>query len=113
MDMVQIYTYCSGDDAYDDVSKHLDKMVEERRNSLDAENLHSKLLEVHSNMRSWVNYKLNNVLALLIKIPAPTKYHYWFALFLDPRYFINLKDIKTFRQSANVDTKVLAKKMTP
>ena len=47
MYLVRIYTYCSGDDADDDVSKHLDKMVEERGNSPDAENLRSNLLEVH------------------------------------------------------------------
>ena len=36
LDMVWIYTYCSGDDNYDYVSKHLDTMVEERGNSSDA-----------------------------------------------------------------------------
>ena len=73
MDMVQIYTYCSGNDSDDDVSKHLDTMVEERGNSPDEENLRSNLLEVHPNMRSWVKDKLTNVLAPLLKIPAPTK----------------------------------------
>ena len=77
MDLVRIYTYCSGDTADDDVSKHLDTMVEERGNSPDAENLRSNLLEVHPNMRSWVKYKLTNILAPLLQIPAPTKYHYW------------------------------------
>ena len=46
MDLVQIYSYCSGDDV-DDVTKHLDKMMEERGNSPDVENLRSNLLEVH------------------------------------------------------------------
>ena len=53
VDLFRIYIYCSGDDI-DDVKKHLDKMVEERGNSPDAENLRSNLLEVHPNMRSWV-----------------------------------------------------------
>ena len=75
MDLVRIYNYCSGDDACD-VTKHLDTMVEERGNSPDAENLRSNLLEVHSKMRSQVKEKLANVLALLLQIPAPTKYHY-------------------------------------
>ena len=35
MDLIQNYTYCSGKDASDDVSKHLDTMVEERGNSPD------------------------------------------------------------------------------
>ena len=47
VDLVCIYTYYSGDDADDYVSKHLDKMVEERGNPQDADNLHSNLLEVH------------------------------------------------------------------
>ena len=47
VDLVRIYTYCSGDDAGDDVSKNLDIMVEERGNSPDSENLLSNLLEVH------------------------------------------------------------------
>ena len=83
---VRIYTYCSGDDADEDVSKHLDKMVEERGNSQDAENLHSDLLEVHSNMRYRVKYKLTNALAPLLRIPAPAQYHNWFDIFLDTRY---------------------------
>ena len=53
VDLVRIYNYCSGDDV-DDVTKHLDTIVEERGNSPDAENLLSNLLEVHSKMRSLV-----------------------------------------------------------
>ena len=113
MDLVRIYTYCPGDDADDGVSKHLDTMVEERGKSPDAENLRSNLLEVHSNMRSWVKDKLNNALVPLLKIPARKKYHYWFALLLDPRYVMALKDIKTFHQSENVDTKTLVQHMIP
>ena len=95
------------------LSKHPDTMVEERGNSLDVDNLRGNLLEVHSNMRSRVNEKLNNFLAPLLQIPAPTKYHHRFALFLDPRYVMELKDIKTFHQSKNIDTKVLVQKMMP
>ena len=111
VDLVRIYTYCSGDNADNYVQKHLDSMVEERGNSPDAENLCSNLLEVHSKMRSRVKEKLTNVLAPLLQIPAPTKYHYWFTLFLDPQYVMELKDIKTFHQSKNMDTKVLVQKM--
>ena len=113
MDLVHIFTYCSSDDADDDVSKHLDTMVEERGNSPDAENLRSNLLEVHSKMRSRVKENLTNVLAPLLQIPAPTKYHYWFALFLDPRYVMELTDIKSFHQSKHIETKVLVQQMMP
>ena len=51
--------------------------------------------------------------ALLFNIPESTKYHYWLALLLDPWYAIELKDIKTFHQSKNIDTKVLVKKIIP
>ena len=64
-------------------------------------------------MRYWLKYKLTNVLAPLLQIPAPTKYHYWFTLFLDPRYVMELTDIKNFHQSKNVDTKVLVHNMMP
>ena len=64
-------------------------------------------------MRSQVKDKLTNVLAPLLQIPAPTKYHYWFALFLEPRYVMDLKDINTFHQSKNIDTKLLVQKMMP
>ena len=111
MDLICIYTYCSGNDVDGDVSKHLDTMVEERGNSPDAENLRSKLLEVHSKMRYWVKDKLTNVIAPLLKIPAPTKYRYRFSLFLYPRYVMELKDIKTLYQSKNKYTKVLVQKM--
>ena len=88
-------------------------MVEEIGNSPDAENLRSNLLEVHSKMRFRVNEKLTNVLAPLLQIPAPTKYHYWFALFLDPLYVMELTDIKSFHQSKHIDTKVLVQQMMP
>ena len=64
-------------------------------------------------MRSRVKDKLTNVLAPLLRIPAPTKYHYWFALFLEPQYVMELTDIKTFHQSKNIDTKVLVQKIMP
>ena len=64
-------------------------------------------------MRYWLKYKLTNVLAPLLQIPAPTKYHYWFTLFLNPRYVMELKDIKTFHQSKNIDNKVLVQPMMP
>ena len=56
---------------------------------------------------------LTNVLSPLLQIKAPTKYKYWFALFLDPWYVMELKDIQTFHQSRNMDTKVLVHKMMP
>ena len=77
------------------------------------ENQRSNLLEEHYNMRSQVKGKLTNVLGPILQIPAPTKPHYWFALFLDPRYVVELKDIKTFHQSKNVDTKVIVQNMMP
>ena len=52
VDLVRIYTFRSGDDDDDDVSKQLDTTVEERGNYPDAENLHSNLIDVHSKMRS-------------------------------------------------------------
>ena len=64
-------------------------------------------------MRSRVKYNLTNVLAPLLQIPAPTKYHYCFDIFLDPRYVMELTDIKTFHHSKNIDTKVLVQKMMP
>ena len=70
MDLVPIYTFFSGDDADDDVSKHLDTMVEDRCNSPDAENLRINLLEVHYKMRSRVKDKLTNFLAPLLQIPV-------------------------------------------
>ena len=112
MDLVQIYNYCSGEDV-DYVKKHLDKMVEERGNSSYAENLRSNLLEVHSKMRYRVKEEITNVLAPLLQMTAPTKYHYWFAFFLDPRYVMELTDIKYFHQSKHIDTKVLLQNMMP
>ena len=64
-------------------------------------------------MQSRVKEKLTNVFAPLLQIPAPTKYHYWLALFLDPRYVMEIKDIKTFHQSENVNTKTLVQQMIP
>ena len=56
--MVWIYNYWSGDDADEDVSKHLDAMVEERGRSQAAEKLRRNWLEVHCKMQHWVKYKL-------------------------------------------------------
>ena len=80
-------------------------MVEERGNSQSAENLHRNLLEVHCNIRYRVKDKLPNDLVPLLKIIASTKYYYRFAILLEPRYVMELKNIKTFHQSENVDTK--------
>ena len=113
MDLVQIYTYFSGEDADDVVSKYLDKMVEERGNSPDSDNLRSNLLEVHSKMSYQVKDNLTNVLAPLLQISAPTKYHYWFAIFLDPRYGIKLKDLKTFHQSKLLIPKYFFRRLCP
>ena len=76
MDLVRIYTYCSGDDPDDDVSKNLDKMVEKIGNSPDADNLRSNFLEVHYKMSYWEKDKLTNVVVPLLQITVPTKYHY-------------------------------------
>ena len=64
-------------------------------------------------MSSQVKDKLSNVLVPMLQIPAPEKYHYWFDFFLDPRYFMELKDIKTSHQNKNMDIKVLVQKMMP
>ena len=99
MGLVWIYTYLSGDNDYDYVSEHLDVMVEERRNFHDAKNLRSNLLEVHCNMQAQVKDKLTNALAPLLQIPVPkTHTTIGFAIFLEPRYVMELKDIKTFHQ---------------
>ena len=113
VDLVRIYTYCSGEDANDDLSKHLDTMVEERGNSQDAKHLHSDLFEVHYRMWYRLKDKLINFLEKLLKIPAPTKYHHLLALFLDPRYVMEIKYIKAFHQSENMDSKALSQKMMP
>ena len=64
-------------------------------------------------MRHKVKDKLTNVVAPLLKITVPTKYHNWFPFLLDPRYVMELKDIKTFHQSENVDTKTLFQQIMP
>ena len=86
MDIVQIYTYCAGESENEDVSKHLDAKVEERGNSQAVENLPKDLLDVNWKMRHRVKDNLTNVLAPLLNIQALKKYHYWFSIFLDPRY---------------------------
>ena len=111
--MFWIYTYCSGGNINEDVSKHLATIVEDRGNSQDADNLLINLLEVNYKMRYRVKEKLTNELAPLLKITAPTKYRYWFALFLDPWYVMEIKGTKTFHQSENVDTKTLFQHILP
>ena len=64
-------------------------------------------------MRYRVKEKITNVLAWLFQIPEPKKYHYWFNLFLEPRYVMELTDIKYFHQSKHIDTKVLVQQMIP
>ena len=47
MDLIRIYTHCSGDDADEDMSKYLDAIVEERGKPQDMDNLRMNLIEVH------------------------------------------------------------------
>ena len=93
--------------------KNIDAIMGERGNPQAAENLYRNLLLVHCKMQHHVKEKFTNVLALLLSIPAPKKYHCRFAIFLDPRYVMELKDIKTFNQSENMDTKILVQQMMP
>ena len=113
VDLVWIYTYLSGDDADEYGYKQLDRMVEYRGNFQAAENLSRNLLEVHWKIRNRVQYKLANVLTKMLGVPASTRYHFWFALFLDPRYVMDRKDIKTFHQRENLDTKTIVQQMMP
>ena len=83
-------------------------MVENIVNYKAVDNLHMNILDFHLKMRHPVQDKLINDLAPQIDVPSLTTYHYWFALFLYPRYFMELKDIKTFNQSENVDTKTFS-----
>ena len=92
------------------MSKHLDTIVEEKGNSQAAENMTRNLLEVHCNIWHLVKDKLTNVLVPLINIIESTTYHYRSALFLAPRYVMDLKDINTFHQSENGDTKKLSRR---
>ena len=69
MDLVQIYTYFSGDNCDEHLYKHVDEMVEERGNSQAAENLLRNLLEVHCKMRYKGKDNIKNVLAPLLNIP--------------------------------------------
>ena len=69
VDLVRIYTYFLCDNSNEDVSKHLDAMVEEIGNSQAVDNLRRNLLEVHFKMRHRVQDKLINFLGLLIYIP--------------------------------------------
>ena len=82
-------------------------MVKKKGNSQTADNLCMNLIEVHCKVRHRVQEKFINVLAPLLDVPASKKYHYWFALLLDPWYVMEIKDINTFHQSENVDTKTL------
>ena len=99
VDLVRIYTYRSGDDANKYMSKHLDTMGEERGKSQAAENLCRKQLEGYCKMKNQIKYNLMNVIVSQLNITASTKYHYWFAIFLNPRYAMEITDIKTFHHS--------------
>ena len=102
-----------GDDADEDVSKWIGAIVEVRGNLQAVENLHMNLFEIHCKMRHRVQEKLIPVLVPLLDVPESTKYHYWFSLFLDPRYVMEIKDIKHFHQSKNVGTKTIFYQMVP
>ena len=71
------------------------------------------LLEAPCKIWHWVKDKITNVLVLLLNITASTKYHYWFALFLDTRYVTEIKDTKTFHHSENANTNKIVQKMMP
>ena len=83
-------------------------MVEDRGKSQAAENLHMNLLELNFKISHRLQDKLITVIALLPDFTELTKYHYSFALFLDPRYVMGIKDIKKFHQNQNVDKKQLS-----
>ena len=84
-------------------------MVKDRDKSQAAENLHMNLLELNFEISHRLQDKLITFIALLLDVIELTKYHYWFALFLDPRYAMGVKEIKKFHQSVNMDKKTFSR----
>ena len=83
-------------------------MVEDRGNSKAAENLHTNLPELNFKISHRLQNNIVTVIALLIDVTELTKYHYCFALFLDPWYVMGIKYITKFHHSENGDTKNLS-----
>ena len=72
MDLVWIYTYCSGDASDEYVSKTIDAIVEERFKPKYADNLSSNLPEFHCKLGHQVHDNMINVLATMLGVLVST-----------------------------------------
>ena len=64
----------------------LDQTVEENGSLGEARQPRRKLEDKHMKMRENVKSKLAKYLELLLEVPSEDKFHWRFALILDPRY---------------------------
>ena len=101
MDTVRVYVYCSGDDVDDLTKVELDHIVEEQDGSGSARQLRRKNYENAGKCEE----KTGKYLEPLLHFPSPKKYHWWFALILDPLYVNELTDARALHKIESVDTR--------
>ena len=71
------------------------------------------LEEIHMKIQENVKSKISKYLEPLLQVPSAEKYHWWFALMLDPQYFNELVDFRTLHKIYSIDTRTIINKMMP
>ena len=71
-----------------------EEIKEQNENSASSVRLADNLLELHYNILENLKNKLVPFIEHLLKAPDENKFHWWFCLFLDPRYAVDLKEIR-------------------
>ena len=113
VDTVRVYIYCYGDELDEVLKVELDQMVENQDGLAQARQLKMNLEETHMKMRENVKSKLAKYLELLLEVPSEDKFHWRFALILDPRYVKSFKDFRKMHEIETVDTRTIINEMMP
>ena len=80
---------------------------EQNENSASSVRIANNLLDLHYKILDNVKDNLAPFIEHLLKATYEKKYHWWFCLFLDPRYAEGLKEIRELRGVEGVHSKTV------
>ena len=74
-----------------EVDHRCEDIKDQNEKSASSVNLANNPLKIHYKILENVKYKLAPFIEHLLKDPDENKFHWWFFLFLDPKYLAYLK----------------------
>ena len=94
-----------------EVDHRCEEIKEQNEKSTSSIKLANNLRGLHYNILYNVKYNLAPSIEHLIKAPDENKFHWWFCLFLYPRYAVDLKEIIELHRVEGVHSKTVILEM--